>query len=687
MWKIFHHSSHVNSLFRQAATNKPWLVHPNQSFNRSLLRLQFKKSLHCQPKTTKSVYTFSNVAKISLGLASGTLVKLSYQRWVLCQEKSTRLVGYRTYNDKNLKFDWRKFWAYLWPHIWYFIAAIAGALVVALLNIQIPQVMGEVINVVAKFHESTKFLEEIKIPALRLSAMYVAQSFFTFCYIYLLSIIGENVACHMKTDLFNSIMKQDITFFDRHRSGEIMNRLTTDIQNFKSCFKQCVSQGLRSGAQIVGCGISLIMISPQMTFVTLLCIPSVIGIGTVFGAILRKLSRRSQDQVEKAIAVADEAVSNVRTVRAFAMEDQEYSIFYEEADKARILNTQLGFGIGLFQAGTNLFLNGMVLITVSMGGYLLSTEQLTAGQLMAYLMATQTIQRSLGQMSMLFGSVVRGLASGARVFEFINLKPGPTLYGGNKIPYHSLKGNIEFKDVTFSYPTRPEIKVLKDFNLTIPAGKTVAIVGSSGNGKSTVVALLERFYDINVGTIKLDGEDIEFLDPSWLRGRVLGLISQEPVLFGTTVRENIRYGRPDASDFEVEEAARLANAHEFIRGFPMGYDTMVGERGTSLSGGQKQRIAIARALLKNPAILILDEATSALDTESEKVVQSALENARKGRTVLVIAHRLSTIQNADIIVVLHKGVIIETGNHDTLIRQKGHYWSLIQQQTQKSDFI
>ncbi|GLV43523.1 uncharacterized protein CBL_04065 [Carabus blaptoides fortunei] len=626
MWKIFHHSSHVNSLFRQAAISKPWFVQPNQSFNRTLLRSQFNKSLHCQPNTVKPVYTFSNLAKIGLGLASGTLVKLSYHRWILCQEKSTRLAGYRIYSAKNLKFDWRKFWAYLWPHIWYFIAAIAGALVVALLNIQIPQVMGEVINVVAKFHESTKFLEEIKLPALRLSAMYVAQSLFTFCYIYLLSIIGENVACHMKTDLFNSIMKQDITFFDQHRSGEIMNRLTTDIQNFKSSFKQCVSQGLRSGAQIVGCGISLIIISPQMTFVTLLCVPSVIGIGTVVGAFLRKLSKRSQDQVEKAIAVADEAVSNVRTVRAFAMENQEYSLYWTISSWYK------------FILKWNDFNN------------------------------------------------VRGLTSGARVFEYINLKPGMTLHGAGTIPYHSLKGNIEFENVTFSYPTRPETVILKDFNLMIPAGKTVAIVGSSGNGKSTVVALLERFYDINNGTIKLDGEDIEFLDPSWLRGRVLGLISQEPVLFGTTVRENIRYGRPDASDFEVEEAARLANAHDFIRGFPMGYDTMVGERGTSLSGGQKQRIAIARALLKNPAVLILDEATSALDTESEKVVQSALENARKGRTVLVIAHRLSTIQNADIIVVLNKGVIIETGTHDSLIRLKGHYWSLIQQQTKKSEF-
>lgn len=687
MWKIFHHSStHFNTILKNSTLNKSWLTKPNQSLNRPMIRSHFNKPVKFKDPT-KPTFTFSTVTKISLGLASGSLVKVYCQKWVFCQEKvtATRLAGYKALNDDHLKFDWKKFWEYLRPHIWYLIAAIAGALVVALLNIQIPQIMGGVINVIAKFHKSEQFMEEIKYPALKLSAMYIAQSFFTFCYIYLLSIIGEKVSCSMRTDLFRSIMHQDVSFFDQHRSGEVINRLTTEIQNFKSCFKQCVSQGLRSGAQILGCGISLFLISPQMTFVTMLCIPSVVTAGTIVGAFLRQLSRKSQDQVEKATAVADEAVNNVRTVRAFAMEAQESDWFLEESEKAKNLNIRLGFGIGLFQAGTNMFLNSMVLTTVCMGGYLLSIEQLTPGQLMAYLMATQTIQRSLAQVSLLFGSVIRGLASGARVFEFINMKPGLTLYGKQTIPYHSLKGNVEFKDVTFSYPTRPQHDVLKNFNLQIPAGKTVAIVGSSGNGKSTVVALLERFYDINDGKILLDGEDIEFLNPSWLRGRVLGLISQEPVLFGTTVRENIRYGRPDATDTEVEEAAKLANANDFIKSFPLGYDTMVGERGTSLSGGQKQRVAIARALLKNPVVLILDEATSALDTESEKVVQSALENARKGRTVLVIAHRLSTIQNADIIVVLNKGVIVESGNHDTLIKRKGHYWSLIQQQTKKQD--
>ncbi|VEN52920.1 unnamed protein product, partial [Callosobruchus maculatus] len=325
-------------------------------------------------------------------------------------------------------------------------------------------------------------------------------SFFTFFYITMLSNLGEKIAYSMKTDLFSSILDQDIAFFDRNRTGEIIT----------SSFKQTVSGGLRAATQILGCSVSLVMISPEMTFVTLLCVPSVIAVGTIFGSLLRVTSRKAQAQNDKTTAVADEAVSNIRTVRAFAMEDQEKQLFNTEAEKGMNLSQNLGVGIGLFQAGTNLFINGMLLSTLYMGGYLLSTNKLSAGEVMAYLMASQTIQRSLAQVSLLFGSVIRGIAAGSRIFE----------------------------------------DVLKNFNLTVPAGKTIAIVGASGNGKSTVVALLERFYDVKEGSITLDGHDIRTLDPTWLRKRALGLISQEPVLFGTSIIENIRYGKPDATDEE-----------------------------------------------------------------------------------------------------------------------------------------
>lgn len=630
---------------------------------------------------TKSNLANKNVYK-ALNFSCGTAFLFCLKNnYVLCDNK-TRLVGYQNISVKKVAFDWTKFWKYLRPHILYFIAAIIGALIVAILNIQIPLVVGNVINIVSKYsreNDSTSFLHEIKLPGLKILGMYSLQSLSTFFYIYMLSNLGEKIAFDIRTDLFQTILKQDISFFDKHRTGEIVNRLTSDVQDFKSSFKQTISGGLRAAAQIVGCTVSLVVISPQMTLVTLLCVPTIIGIGTVVGSILRLISLRAQIQGEKTTAVADEAIANIRTVRAFAMEEQERELFNGEAELAMKLNQELGFGIGWFQAGANMFLNSMVLATIYMGGYLLSTEQLSPGDLMAYLMATQTIQRSLAQISLLFGSVVRGMAAGTRVFEYIKMEPSVKLRGGKMIPEHLLKGSIEFKNVSFAYPTRPEQVVLKNFNLKVPSGKIVAIVGASGSGKSTSVALLERFYNVIEGSITLDDHDIRDLDPSWLR-QSMGLISQEPVLFGTTILENIRYGKPDASDQEVKEAARLANAHDFITGFPKGYQTLVGERGATLSGGQKQRIAIARALLKNPKILLLDEATSALDTESEKIVQNALESAQKGRTVIVIAHRLSTIRNADLIVVLHRGNVVEMGTHESLQKLRGHYWSLTYQQ-------
>lgn len=680
MWQLFHNSI-ANHVIKTSLSNTSniWKNYVKQNVIK--VAKNFPTIHHGLQTSTK--INFGTLTKVGLSLSSIASLQLCYKHVVFCEAKKTRLVGIVRDYDKELKFDWKRFWFYLLPHIWYLIAAIIGALAVAALNIQIPHLMSGLVNVLAKFgstKDSEMFFKEMKTPGFTLLGMYLAQSACTFFYIHMLSILGERIAFNLKKDLFGSIMKQDLAFFDEHRTGEVLNRLTTDIQEFKSSFKQTVSGGLRASAQIIGCSVSLVIISPQMTFVTLLCVPTVVAVGTIFGAVLRKISRLAQAQNEKCTAVADEAIGNIRTVRAFAMEDVETELYDNEAELVMELNKKLGLGIGLFQAGANLFLNGAVFATLYMGGYLLSTNKLTAGELMAYLMATQTIQRSLAQLSVLFGSVIRGLAAGSRIFQYINMQPSMKLKGGDHIPYHSFKGDIEFKDVVFTYPSRPEQIVLNKFNLKVPAGKTIAIVGASGNGKSTVAVLLERFYDINEGSITIDGKDIRTLDPLWLRQKALGFISQEPVLFGTSVMENIRYGKPSATDSEVRHAAKLANADDFINSFPDGYNTLVGERGATLSGGQKQRIAIARALLKNPSILVLDEATSALDAESEKIVQSALDEARKGRTAIVIAHRLSTIQNADLIVVLSKGQIVEMGTHDSLQKQKGHYWSLTFQQ-------
>lgn len=580
------------------------------------------------------------------------------------------------------QFNWKLFWKFLRPHLLLLGAAIVLALGAALVNVQIPLLLGQLVEVVAKYTRDHvgSFVSESRNLSTHLLLLYGIQGLLTFGYLVLLSHIGERMAVDMRRALFSSLLRQDIAFFDAKRTGQLVSRLTTDVQEFKSSFKLVISQGLRSCTQVAGCLVSLSMLSPRLTLLLLIATPALMGVGTLMGSGLRKLSRLCQEQVARATGVADEALGNVRTVRAFAMEQREEERYTAELERCRSKAEELGRGIALFQGLSNIAFNCMVLGTLFVGGSLVAGQQLTGGDLMSFLVASQTVQRSMANLSVLFGQVVRGLSAGARVFEYMALSPHIRLSGGHSLPREQLRGSVTFQDVSFSYPCRPSFEVLKDFTLMLPPGKIVALVGQSGGGKTTVASLLERFYDPTAGVVTLDGHDLRTLDPSWLRGQVIGFISQEPVLFGTTIMENIRFGKVEASDEEVYAAAREANAHEFICSFPDGYNTIVGERGTTLSGGQKQRLAIARALIKQPTVLILDEATSALDSESERVVQEALDQASAGRTVLVIAHRLSTVRAAHCIAVMANGQVCEAGTHEELLRKGGLYAELIRRQ-------
>ncbi|XP_055327553.1 mitochondrial potassium channel ATP-binding subunit-like [Paramacrobiotus metropolitanus] len=581
------------------------------------------------------------------------------------------------------EFDWKMFFRFLQPDLLILLGAIVCSVCLALINTEIPLLLGKLVNVVAQVvpNKQTDYFSLVKDPVTKLCLIYFLHAGLTFVNISLLAAAGERLAARLRLALFAGLIKQDIAFFDAHKTGELVSRLAIDVQDFKSNFKHCFVNGFRTLVQTIGCGISLYWISPNMTLMLMLGLPSMAGIGALLASKLRQLSRKAQAQVAHATDVADEAISNIRTVRSFAAEDTEMHLYHDEVKRSQYLNQYLGMGIGLFQGLSNLAFNAAVLGVIYFGGNLMAENKMQAGDLMSFLVTSQTIQKSLATFSMLFGQAVAGMAAGARVFEFIKLEPLMEHQGGKRIPYHSLDGTVSFHGVSFAYPTRPDHPVLKSLNLRIPAGKVVALCGPSGSGKSTVAALLERFYDPVYGKITLDETDIRLLDPSWLRGRVIGYISQEPTLFATSIIENIRYGRPDATDAEVYEASKAANADGFITKFPKGYQTILGERGVTVSGGQKQRIAIARALLKNPSILILDEATSALDSESEKLVQEALDRAVKGRTVLVIAHRLSTIQNADAIALIVNGQIAELGDHRSLMKKKGLYWQFVQHQS------
>ncbi|CAO3655748.1 unnamed protein product [Mucor fragilis] len=551
----------------------------------------------------------------------------------------------------------------------------------AIVQLQTPLVTGQLINVLSSSVQAAAdglgalTIRDLNAPALKLFGLLTAQGFLTFAHISLVSAFGENVAKRLRAKLFSAIIRQDISFFDCHRSGELVSRLTADVSDFKSTFKQLVTQGLKSVTQTIGSSIQLFRISTSLTLTMLGTMPVLYVLLNMYGAYLRKLSKQNKQLDGYSGGVAGEVITNMRTVRAFASEDREMEHYGEACQKVAHSNQHMGLHIGLFQGLTNISVGCMVLTVLYYGGSLVVENKLTSGDLMSYMLSTQTAQHSLVSLGVLFGQSIKAAASATRVFEFIHLHPNVPLKGGYKLDH--VQGDVVFHDIDFSYPTRPDQKVLDKFTLTVPQGTTVALCGPSGSGKSTIASLLERFYEPSEGEITLDGQDLKTLDPSWLRQNI-GFINQEPVLFATSILENIRYGRPDATMEEVREAARQANAETFIDGFPDGYDTIVGERGAALSGGQKQRVAIARAILKDPKILILDEATSALDTQSERMVQDALDKLMHGRTVLVIAHRLSTIRKADMIVVMGRtpGNILEKGTHDELMNNQSTYFRL-----------
>ncbi|XP_063957304.1 mitochondrial potassium channel ATP-binding subunit-like [Lytechinus pictus] len=370
-------------------------------------------------------------------------------------EKETNGSGLETNGGEH-------FWEvlkFLREDVLYLLLAVASAMLAAFINVQIPLLLGDLVQVVSEFtgrEHAGNYLEAVARPALRLTSAYGIQAVCTCSYIAILSSVGERLASRLRTALFSSLLKQDIAFFDVHHTGELVNRLSADVQDFKSSFKLCVSQGLRGTTQIAGSVICMYSLSPKLTGVLVITLPVIVLAGAAIGTVLRNLSRDAQEQTSRAMSVADEALANMRTVRAFAMEEQEAALFRQELERASGLQSRLGFGIGLFQGLTNLALNGLVLGVVYYGGYLMSSNEVQAGQLMSFLVASQNVQRSLAAISILFGQAVRGVSAAGRVMEYIKMEPSIPLTGGKCIPYHSLYANVEFDKVTFSYPSRPE---------------------------------------------------------------------------------------------------------------------------------------------------------------------------------------------------------------------------------------
>jgi len=492
---------------------------------------------------------------------------------------------------------------------------------------------------------------------------------------FCITLLGERVAAKLRTRLYAHLLTLDQAFFERTRSGELVSRLAADTELVQTVVGSTLSLSLRSLLMLVGSTVMLIVTSPRLAGLTALVIPAVILPIVVLGRRVEKLSRESQDRIADASAVASESINAIHTVQAYTREPRERER-YSNAVWLALKTAGHRIATTAWLTALVILLGfGAITLVLWAGAHAVLAGEMNAGVLAQFVLYAVVAAGSVGGLTEVWGELLRCAGALGRISELLDTR-AEIRSPEQPIPLpRPLRGSIRIEQVGFHYPSRPGQAALHDFSLSIEAGETVALVGPSGAGKSTLFQLLQRFHDPQSGRITLDGEDLRSLDLAELRN-AFALVPQDPVLFGASAADNIRFGRLDADDGAIEVAARAAEAHEFLRELPQGYDTYLGERGVRLSGGQQQRIAIARALLRDAPVLLLDEATSSLDAQSEHLIQQALTRLIANRTTLVIAHRLSTVQKADRIVVLERGRIVAMGTHEQLLREGGLYAEL-----------
>ena len=505
-----------------------------------------------------------------------------------------------------------------------------------------------------------------------LLAVVVMMSVATGVRFYLVSWIGERVSADIREAVFSHVLGLSPGFFEVARTGEILSRLIADTTLLETVVGSSASLALRNVLLFVGGTVMLAVTSPALTGLVMVGVPLVVVPILVFGRRVRRLSRASQDRIADVGAYGEEAIHAIRTVQAFGHEDLDRSRFRDCVEAAFSTATRRIRQRALLTAFVILIVFTAVGVILWFGGREVIAGHLTAGDLSAFVFYSVLVAGSVGAISEVVGDLQRAAGAAERLLELLSTRPDIVAPSPVRPLPQPPRGEIEFDQVTFYYPTRPQLAALDAFSLHVRPGESVALVGPSGAGKTTVFQLLLRFYDPQTGQVRLDGVNVRDADPAVLRSRV-GFVPQDAVIFAANAWENIRYGRPTASDQEVRAAAEAAHATEFLNRLPQGFDSDLGERGIRLSGGQRQRIAIARAILRDPAVLLLDEATSALDAESERMVQEALDRLMAGRTTLIIAHRLATVLKADRIVVLLDGRVNASGRHEQLIAEGGLY--------------
>lgn len=562
---------------------------------------------------------------------------------------------------------------YVLPFKRLFIVGLIFLFISSSLLMAFPYVAGKLLDIASG--KESWIVDSIGTAALLLLGILFLQSIISFFRVLLFANVTERAMANIRTDLYQKIIRLPMTFFDKRRAGELISRITNDVSILQDTLSVTLAELIRQTVILIVGTAVIFLTTPKLSLFMLATFPVIVLIAMFFGRFIRRLSKKTQDQLADTNVIAEETIQSISSVKSFTSEVYESNRYATSI--TGVVKTALR--VAKYRAGFISFiifaLFGGIVAIMWYGASLVSTGEMSVGELLSFVLYTTFIGASIAGLGDLYGQVQKAVGASERVLE-INQEKAEEV---SSDAVEKLHGSIIFESIRFSYPTRKEVEVLKGLSFSIESGEKIALVGHSGAGKSTVIQLLMRYYEPDEGRILIGDQDISQMPLTRLRGNI-GIVPQEVILFGGTLLENIRYGRPDAADEEIWEAARKANALQFIEQFPDRFETLVGERGIKLSGGQRQRIAIARAILKDPEILILDEATSSLDAESEFLVQGALTELMKNRTTIVIAHRLATIRSVDRIYVLKNGEIIENGSHSELLEKEGDYKNFIQLQ-------
>lgn len=578
------------------------------------------------------------------------------------------------------KFSWKQLkqtvsiFEFVRPYFGSLVIGMALLFVSSLVFMVFPFLSGEIINIAQGKSKYPYTLEQVGIL---LIIILVAQGFVSYWRVQLFANISERGVADVRKALYNKLISMPIVFFEKNRVGELVSRLTADVEKLYSAFSITLAEFMRQVILLISGIIILGIMTPKLSLIMLATFPVIVVGAMFFGKFIRKLSKERQSELANSNIILNETMQSIQVVKAFTNELFESLRYGKSIDETVRVSLRYAKGRSFFAVFIITVLFGGLFYIIWQGAVMLRDDpaHMDAGKLISFIVYTGVIGAAIAGLGNFYTELLGAVGASERIREILGEEQEVQI-GKPAALSHRFHGEIRFDDVHFNYPTRPDVQVLNGISFHVPQGQKVALVGPSGAGKSTIVQLLLKFYELHEGKIEVDGKSIYAMETTAFRQNV-AIVPQEVLLFGGTIRENILYGRPDADEAAIVEAARQANAWEFISSFPEGLETVVGERGIKLSGGQRQRIAIARAILKDPAILLLDEATSSLDAESEKVVQEALDKLMEGRTSIIIAHRLATVRNVDKIYVIDKGRIVEEGTHEVLsVLSNGIYNSL-----------